>query len=86
MSSSETAPHEGIQWEYLIVPLRDARGLKKKSDDMKPDHLNDLGSQGWEAVGLSLKSGDLFDWPVVLLKRAKALAEREGVLAREDRR
>jgi hypothetical protein len=33
-------------------------------------HLNDLGSQGWEAVGLSLKSGDLFDWPVVLLKRA----------------
>jgi len=71
MSSSETAPHEGIQWEYLSVPLRDARGLKKKSDDMKPDHLNDLGSQGWEAVGLSLKSSDLFDWPVVLLKRAK---------------
>ena len=70
MSSTETAPHEGIQWEYLIVPLRDARGLKKDSVDLKPDHLNDLGSQGWEAVGLSLKSGDLFDWPVVLLKRA----------------
>jgi len=70
MSSTESAPHHARQWEYLIVPLRDARGLKKKSDDMTPAHLNDLGSQGWEAVGLSLKSGDLFDWPVVLLKRA----------------
>ena len=52
---------------------------------MKPDHLNDLGSQGWEAVGLSLKSGDLFDWPVVLLKPRKALAERkESLPAKTD--
>ena len=70
MSSTEAASHDGTQWEYLIVPLSDVRGLKKKAADMKPDHLNDLGLQGWEAVGLSLKSGDLFDWPVVLLKRA----------------
>ena len=70
MSSTDTVPHAVSQWEYLIVPLRDARGLKRDSFDLKPDHLNDLGSQGWEAVGLSLKSGDLFDWPVVLLKRA----------------
>ena len=25
--------------------------------------------EGWEAVGLSLKRGDLVAWPVVLLKR-----------------
>ena len=70
MSSTEAAPLHDTRWEYLIVPLRDARGIKKKSADLKPDHLNDLGSQGWEAVGLSLKSGDLWDWPVVLLKRS----------------
>ena len=28
-----------------------------------------LGEEGWEAVGLSLKYGDLMAWPVVLLKR-----------------
>ncbi len=57
------------KWEYLLVPLEDAAGLKKRSLDMSPGHLNDLGSQGWEAVGLSLKRGDLIAWPVVLLKR-----------------
>lgn len=56
------------QWEYLVVPLADAGGLKK-SADLAPDHLNELGAQGWEAVGLSLKKGDLVAWPVVLLKR-----------------
>lgn len=56
-------------FEYLVVPLDDARKLGKKSPDLTPDHLNDLGSQGWEAVGLSLKHGDLVAWPVVLLKR-----------------
>jgi len=69
MSSTEPGHHVS-QWEYLVVPLRDARGIKKKSAGLKADHLNDLGSKGWEAVGLSLKSGDLWDWPVVLLKRA----------------
>jgi hypothetical protein len=57
------------KWEYLVVPLKDAGGLKKDSADLRPDRLNDLGSQGWEAVGLSLKQGDLIAWPVVLLKR-----------------
>jgi hypothetical protein len=57
------------KWEYLLVPLQDAGGLKKKSADLRPDRLNELGSQGWEAVGLSLKRGDLVAWPVVLLKR-----------------
>ncbi len=56
-------------FEYLVVPLNDARKLKKTSGDLAPDHLNELGSQGWEAVGLSLKQGDLVAWPVVLLKR-----------------
>jgi hypothetical protein len=57
------------QWEYLLVPLEDAAGLKKKSDGLAPDRLNELGAQGWEAVGLTLKRGDLVAWPVVLLKR-----------------
>jgi hypothetical protein len=56
-------------FEYLVVPLDDARKLKKQSADLAPGHLNELGSQGWEAVGLSLKQGDLVAWPVVLLKR-----------------
>jgi hypothetical protein len=60
------------KWEYLAVPLQDAARLKKKSDDLAPDHLNELGSRGWEAVGLSLKYGDLIAWPVVLFKRPAA--------------
>ena len=56
-------------FEYLVVPLDDARKLKRKSDDLTPGHLNELGAQGWEAVGLSQNQGDLVAWPVVLLKR-----------------
>jgi hypothetical protein len=58
------------KWEYLVVPLDAAGGLRKRAADMRPEHLNELGAQGWEAVGLSLKKGDLVAWPVVLLKRA----------------
>jgi len=68
MSSTETEPQQVGQWEYLIVPLADARKVKKRSADVKPDHLNVLGSQGREAAGLSLRNGDLLAWPVVLLK------------------
>jgi hypothetical protein len=57
------------RWEYLLAPLEDATGLKKKSDGLSPDQLNALGAEGWEAVGLTLKRGDLVAWPVVLLKR-----------------
>jgi hypothetical protein len=53
----------------LVVPLQEAGGVKKKADGLRPTHLNELGAQGWEAVGLSLKRGDLVAWPVVLLKR-----------------
>jgi hypothetical protein len=56
-------------WEYLVVPLKEAAGLKKQSEGLSPDRLNELGSVGWEAVGVSLKQGDLIAWPVVLLKR-----------------
>jgi hypothetical protein len=56
-------------WEYLVVPLQAAGGLNKKSADLSPEHLNELGAQGWEAVGITLKRGDLIAWPVVLLKR-----------------
>jgi len=57
------------KWEYLLVPLNEARGVKKGSDGVPPDRLNTLGADGWEAVGLTLKTGDLVAWPVVLLKR-----------------
>ncbi len=56
------------RWEYLVVPLEQAGGLKKGAD-LRPERLNQLGSEGWEAVGLSLKRGDLVAWPVVLLRR-----------------
>lgn len=56
-------------WEYLVTPLKDAAGLKKNSDGLAPDTLNKLGGEGWEAVGISLKQGDLVAWPIVLLKR-----------------
>jgi hypothetical protein len=57
------------RWEYLVAPLKDAARLKKDSEALAPDRLNELGSEGWEAVGVSLKQGDLIAWPVVLLKR-----------------
>ena len=57
------------RWEYLIVPLEEAGKVKKRSADLRPDRLNQLGAEGWEAVGLTLKRGDLVAWPVVLLKR-----------------
>jgi hypothetical protein len=60
---------EAQKWEYVVVPLEEAGGLKRKSSELRPNRLNELGSQGWEAVGLSLKKGDLIAWPVVLLKR-----------------
>jgi hypothetical protein len=61
-----------MRWEYLVVPLEGAKKLKKDGDPLTPTHLNELGAQGWEAVGLSLKQGDLVAWPVVLLKRPAA--------------
>ena len=57
------------KWEYIVVPLAEASSLKKKSPSLSPQRLNELGSEGWEAVGLSLKRGDLIATPVVLLKR-----------------
>ena len=57
------------KWEYLIVPLKDAAGIKKNSEGLAPERLNRLGADGWEAVGVSLKQGDLVAWPIVLLKR-----------------
>ena len=57
------------KWEYMVVQLEAAGKLKKKSESISPEHLNALGAEGWEAVGLTLKKGDLVAWPVVLLKR-----------------
>ena len=44
------------RWEYLVVPLPEAKGLKKDSDAWEPDRLNALGEDGWEAIGLSLST------------------------------
>ena len=57
------------RFEYLVAPLKDAKSLKKDEEAFVPEYLNTLGEEGWEAVGLSLKYGDLMAWPVVLLKR-----------------
>ena len=62
-------PPSRQKWEYMVVPLESAGKVKKKSAGLEPDRLNELGSEGWEAVGISLKRGDLVAWPVVLLKR-----------------
>ena len=58
-----------VRFEYLVMPLKEAKSVKKDDDAFVPEHLNTLGEEGWEAVGLSLKYGDLMAWPVVLLKR-----------------
>ena len=57
------------QWEYRVAPLKEAAKLKKDAEDLTPGRLNELGAEGWEAVGVTLKQGDLVAWPVVLLKR-----------------
>jgi len=57
------------RFEYLVVPLKDAKNLKKEEDVFVPELLNERGEEGWEAVGLTLKYGDLMAWPIVLLKR-----------------
>jgi hypothetical protein len=66
---TRTVTDRAQEWEYLVAPLQEAKGLKKADDPWTPERLNELGEQGWEAVGLSLKYGDLVAWPVVLLKR-----------------
>lgn len=56
-------------WEYMVVPLNEAAGIGKGAEGVKPGRLNELGAEGWEAVGVTLKRGDLVAWPVVLMKR-----------------
>ena len=65
----ESPRHTTTRFEYLVVPLREAKSLKKDDDSWVPERLNELGAEGWDAVGLSLKYGDLMAWPVALLKR-----------------
>jgi hypothetical protein len=61
-------PHDVPKFEYMVVPLQHAKGMKKDAPWIPVD-LNEYGADGWEAVGLTLKAGDLIAWPVVLLKR-----------------
>jgi hypothetical protein len=52
------------------LPLKVSHlGNRRIEDAFAPEQLNELGQEGWEAVGLSLKYGDFIAWPVVLLKR-----------------
>ena len=39
------------RWEYLAVPFKDAGDLTKSSNGVSPARLNELGADGWEAVG-----------------------------------
>ena len=55
--------HVMTNWEYLVVPLEEAGGLRKKDVGLEPDRLNDLGRQGWEAVGLTLNAGPYQERP-----------------------
>ena len=66
--SLEAEPSVLPRWEYAVVPLGTS-GFWKKTVDSRIDRLNELGQAGWEAVGVSLGSGDLVAKPVVLLKR-----------------
>lgn len=45
-------------WEYMVVPLAEAGKLKKRSSGFGPERLNELGGEGWEAVGTTLKRGE----------------------------
>jgi hypothetical protein len=65
----DAPPRAAARFEYLVVPLKEAKNVKKDEDAFVPGHLNELGEEGWEAVGLTLKYGDLMAWPDVLLKR-----------------
>jgi len=57
------------KWEYTVVPLETTGGWWQKTVDPRVDRLNEVGQEGWEAVGVSLAAGDLVAKPVVLLKR-----------------
>jgi hypothetical protein len=56
------------KWEYTVVPL-ETTGWWQKTVNPNIDRLNELGREGWEAVGISLAAGDLIAKPFVLLKR-----------------
>ena len=60
--------------EDLVAPLQESKSLKKADGPWSPDQLNELGMQGWEAIGLSLEYGDFIAWRVVLLEASAGQA------------
>ena len=58
-----------MKWEHKVEFLRYGNNAPIDLNRTMEIELNRLGTEGWEAVGLSLKYGDLMAWPVVLLKR-----------------
>jgi len=65
----EAEPSVLPKWEYTVVPLATTGGWWEKKVDPRIERLQELGKEGWEAVGVSLAAGDLVAKPVVLLKR-----------------
>jgi hypothetical protein len=43
------------KWESLVAALDDAKGLRK-GNTFTPERLNELGAEGWESVGVTLKA------------------------------
>ena len=62
--------YEASQVSLPDLPPREVLRFLMTQHNLAQTDLNELGSQGWEAVGLTLKNGDLIAWPMVLLKRA----------------
>ena len=63
-----------IRWEYKVIDSRVSGFFEPALDaDALTEHLNELGSQGWDVVGLSAMdraNGRTRDM-VILLKRAQ---------------
>ena len=43
----EAPPIPTTRFEYLVVPLKEAKGVKKHEDVFAPEQLNELGEEGW---------------------------------------
>ncbi|MGA2905521.1 MAG: hypothetical protein ABSD98_16975 [Candidatus Korobacteraceae bacterium] len=61
------------KWEYLIVDMNYGVFEGGGKETMRPDRINELGDEGWEAVAVWLEeSTRLGGNRRVLLKRPKA--------------
>ena len=80
-SRARCCRHADAEVGYLVVPLADARKLKKDSGGVPPSDLNELARRDREAVGLSLKRGDL----IVADRAPEAAAGVKLIVVRPNR-